>query len=170
MRCVSSHPELLWRDVSWLCSCVFCVVLLTYALPPAIPNCSPQWLLLSSKVTGLGFSLSACLLSHFPSFSSSFMSVFDFSSTSLLFHSNFSQLFFPNGPCPVSRFLQILFSFSFLSLTCSFCADHKPSSSAYSQWYTRLCAMDLLLFYSSSIMIFAADFLFRSQIFPLFFF
>lgn len=49
------------------CVCVCSPVLLTYALPPAILNCSPQWLVLSSKVTGSVFSLSLppCLLTHF---------------------------------------------------------------------------------------------------------
>lgn len=45
-------------------ACVCSSVLLTYAVPPAILNCSPQWLALWSKVTGSLFSLS---LSSLPS-------------------------------------------------------------------------------------------------------
>lgn len=53
------------RECVRVCACS--PVLLTYVLPPAIPNCSPQWLVLSSKVTGSVFSLCLppCLLSHF---------------------------------------------------------------------------------------------------------
>ncbi len=66
---------LVWADSVFACVCVCvhaCVcssVLLTYALPPAVPNCSPQWLVLSFKVTGSfsALSLPLCLLSHFPS-------------------------------------------------------------------------------------------------------